>query len=141
MGGGLPRSAHADGLLPCPYFSLQQFRIVAVNPILAGQSRERQVKSHAELGPELFRQVGDQDRPRKKGRKLRSGVMKIKIHRAGAEERNRKVERASIHRASNHRLDALRILLYYHPLTAFYSQRAQSLVGIAKHRVPRSMLS
>ena len=67
--------------------------------------------------------------------------MKIKVHGAGAEERNRKVERASVHRASNNRLDPLRILVHYNPLAAFHSQRPQSLVGIAEHRVGGTMLS
>src|SRR5579863_6986066 len=112
MGGGLPGGAQAGGLLPCPYFSLLQFRVIAVDAVLAGQAVQRQIQRESEPGPELLGKVGNQDGPGKESRKLRAGVVKIKIYFTDAEEWNRKVERASVHRAGNQSLDALHTLVH-----------------------------
>jgi len=120
---------------------LQQFGVITIDAVLAGQSGERQIQRHAKLGPELLGEVGNKDRAGKESRKLRPSVMKIKIHCADAEERNRKIKRASIHQAGDPRLDALRILVHYNARVVFLPQRPQSMVRVAEHRVVRSMFS
>src|ERR1039458_935031 len=126
MRGGLPGGPEAGSLAPCPYVSCLQFRVAAVDAVLAGQSGERQVPCQAELGPVLLREIGDQDGSGKESRKLRAGVPKIEIGDADAGKRNGIVERASVHGPANQGPYARLLLLDQDALVAFDFQRPQS---------------